>query len=59
MIDIVHGLKKKVVAEVIEDAGTLGMLTDTGINYAQGHYIGKPMLFPKPGLTADGRERLH
>lgn len=46
MIDIAHGLDKEVVAEFIEDADTLGMLIEMGIDYAQGYYIGKPTLSP-------------
>lgn len=47
MIDIAHGLDKQVVAEFIEDADTLGVLTNMGIDYAQGYYIGKPTLSPE------------
>lgn len=46
MIDIAHSLGKEVVAEFIEDAETLGMLTKMGIDHAQGYYIGKPTLNP-------------
>jgi diguanylate cyclase (GGDEF)-like protein len=47
MIDIAHGLDKEVVAEFIENADTLGILTEMGIDYAQGYYIGKPTLYPE------------
>jgi diguanylate cyclase (GGDEF)-like protein len=46
MIDIAHSLGKEVVAEFIEDAETLGMLTKMGIDHAQGYYIGRPSSNP-------------
>jgi diguanylate cyclase (GGDEF)-like protein len=42
MIEIAHSLGKEVVAEFIEDADTLELLTKMGIDHAQGYYIGRP-----------------
>ena len=58
MVDIAHGLDKEVVAEFIEDADTLEMLTGMGIDYAQGYYIGKPTLSPEVRHFQKEREKL-
>ena len=57
MIDIAHGLDKEVVAEFIEDAATLAMLIEMGIDYAQGYYIGKPTLSPAPREFTSDKEK--
>jgi diguanylate cyclase (GGDEF)-like protein len=42
MIEIAHTLGKEVVAEFIENAETLKLLIQMGIDHAQGYYIGTP-----------------
>lgn len=42
-ISLGHKLGMQVVAEGVEDAGTLNMLCEMGCDFAQGYYIGKPM----------------
>ncbi|PCJ32922.1 MAG: diguanylate phosphodiesterase [Gammaproteobacteria bacterium] len=42
LVDIAKGMGKKTIAEFVEDAATLALLTEMGIDYAQGYYIGKP-----------------
>lgn len=42
-IDMAHGLELEVVAEGVEDARTLSLLSRWGCDYVQGHHIGKPM----------------
>lgn len=42
-INLAHGLGIKVVAEGIEDAACLKLLTDIGCDAGQGYYIGRPM----------------
>jgi EAL domain-containing protein (putative c-di-GMP-specific phosphodiesterase class I) len=32
----------RTVAEGVEDANTLSLLRDYGVDYAQGHFIGRP-----------------
>ncbi|MEW6353557.1 MAG: EAL domain-containing protein [Pseudomonadota bacterium] len=44
MIEIAHTLGKKTVAEFVEDAPTLDLLKQYGVDYAQGYYLGKPQL---------------
>ncbi|WP_455379773.1 EAL domain-containing protein, partial [Acidihalobacter prosperus] len=36
----------KVIAESVEDAQTLALLRDTGVDYVQGYYIGRPQSSP-------------
>ena len=41
--EIAHSLGKLTIAESVEDAETLRALKDCGIDYVQGHYVGRPM----------------
>ena len=55
MNEIAHALHKETIAEFVENANTFTMLKDFGIDYAQGHYLGKPeartdhKAWPTPG----------
>lgn len=40
--DVAQGLGKKTIAEFVEDEVSLQLLTEFGVDYAQGYYIGKP-----------------
>lgn len=42
LTNVAHSLGKLVVAEYVEDAETLTLLTQYGVDYAQGYYIGRP-----------------
>lgn len=42
MVDVARGLGIKTIAEYVEDAETIDILLDIGVDYAQGYYIGKP-----------------
>jgi diguanylate cyclase (GGDEF)-like protein/PAS domain S-box-containing protein len=42
MNQIAHALGKTTIAEFVEDQKTLQLLTAIGVDYAQGHYLGKP-----------------
>jgi EAL domain-containing protein (putative c-di-GMP-specific phosphodiesterase class I) len=42
MVQVAHGLRKKTIAEFVEDAETLHLLRRYGVNYAQGYFIGRP-----------------
>jgi diguanylate cyclase (GGDEF)-like protein/PAS domain S-box-containing protein len=42
MNQIAHALGKQTIAEYVEDSGTLELLRNYGVDYAQGNYIGKP-----------------
>lgn len=48
--DISHVMGKKTIAEFVEDEATLSILTDMGIDYAQGYLLGKPL--PLEGLVS-------
>lgn len=43
MVDIAVAFKKKTIAEQVEDAETLALLKEYGVDYSQGYYTGKPM----------------
>ena len=42
LTDVAKGLGKITVAEFVEDAETLSLLQDFGVDFAQGYYIGRP-----------------
>ena len=42
MIAVAHSLGKKTVAEYVEDAETLSLLRQYGIDYVQGYHLGEP-----------------
>ncbi len=42
-VDLAHNLDLKIVAEGVEDAKTLELLSEMGCDYAQGYYMAKPM----------------
>lgn len=44
MIEIARTLGKKTIAEFVENAETLALLKEYGVDYAQGYYLGKPQL---------------
>lgn len=46
MIEIAHTLGKKAIAEFVENAESLEMLKDYGVDYVQGYYLGEPRLQP-------------
>jgi EAL domain-containing protein (putative c-di-GMP-specific phosphodiesterase class I) len=48
--EMAHSLNLQTIAEFVEDARTLEMLTDYGVDCGQGHFIGTPE--PIPHLTA-------
>ena len=43
IVRIAQGLGKRTIAESVEDAGTLGMLRDIGVDFAQGFHVGRPV----------------
>jgi len=42
MKDVARGLQKKCIAEFVEDGETLSMLSDIGVELAQGYYLDRP-----------------
>jgi diguanylate cyclase (GGDEF)-like protein/PAS domain S-box-containing protein len=46
--EMAHSLKLRTIAEFVEDAETLEMLTDYGVDCGQGHYVGEPEPIPAP-----------
>ncbi|NOT68859.1 MAG: EAL domain-containing protein [Methylophilaceae bacterium] len=45
MVDIARAYGKKTVAEFVENAKTMDLLRQYGVDYAQGYHIGKPAPF--------------
>ncbi len=54
MVGIAHELHKSVVAEQVEDAGTLEILRGLGVDLVQGFHLGRPS-----EQLADPRQRAH
>jgi len=44
--EMAHSLKLRTIAEFVEDAETLAMLTAYGVDCGQGHYVGEPEPIP-------------
>ncbi|MBI5937910.1 MAG: EAL domain-containing protein [Betaproteobacteria bacterium] len=42
IVDVARGMGKQTVAEFVEDAATLGMLRDFGVDMVQGYFLDKP-----------------
>ena len=42
MVEVARGLRKTTVAEFVEDAATLDMLRDLGVDLAQGYHLDRP-----------------
>ena len=55
MHQIAQKLSKKTIAEFVEDAATVRVLREIGINYGQGHFFGKPspILLPQTVFEFD------
>lgn len=43
LTDVAKGLGKRTVAEFVEDAETLALLREFGVDFAQGYHIGRPV----------------
>ncbi len=53
MNDIAHALGKQTVGEFVENEESLKFLTDIGVDYAQGYYLGRPdITYPCEAIAA-------
>jgi diguanylate cyclase (GGDEF)-like protein/PAS domain S-box-containing protein len=52
MIDVARALRKKCVAEYVEDAATLALVRQLGVELAQGYYLDQPVA-EHPAFGAD------
>ena len=43
LVEISNGMGKQTIAEQVEDAQTLELLREYGVDYAQGYHLGRPM----------------
>ncbi|MCB0859208.1 MAG: EAL domain-containing protein [Solirubrobacterales bacterium] len=51
LVEISRGMGKQTVAEQVEDARTLGMLREFGVDFVQGHFLGRPRPLERADLT--------
>ncbi len=42
IVDVAHGMRKVTIAEFVEDAETLTMLRDFGVDLVQGYHLDMP-----------------
>jgi len=54
--DIAHEMKKKTVAEFVEDESVLVVLKELGVDYGQGYHLGKPEVISDFMPGADNSE---
>jgi diguanylate cyclase (GGDEF)-like protein len=54
MVDLARGLGKQTIAEFVEDGPTLALITELGVDFAQGFFIGHPA----PLASTPSRSRL-
>lgn len=52
LVEITRGMGKQTIAEQVEDALTLELLRDFGVDFVQGHYLGRPRPLENCNLTA-------
>ena len=50
IVEMARGLEKTTIAECVEDQATLELVRELGVDYAQGHHLGKP----EPNDHVDG-----
>ncbi len=53
MNQVAHALGKTTIAEFVENHETMLLLKEYGIDFAQGHYLGRPRSKPMQGLNTD------
>jgi len=57
MVDIARGLGMKTIAEFVEDAETVTLLRELGVDYSQGYHHGRPVPVGAPNGTSLHTER--
>jgi len=50
IVTAAHGLGKRTIAEYVGDRQTVALLRELGVDFAQGHFIGRPLPMPAPGV---------
>lgn len=51
LVEVSRGMGKQTVAEQVEDARTLDLLREYGVDFVQGHYLGRPRPLERSDLT--------
>ena len=54
LVDIARGLGRRTIAEFVEDAETLALLAEYGIDFAQGYHVGRPQPLSETALGSAG-----
>jgi len=52
LVEISNGMGKLTIAEQVEDAGTLELLREYGVDFAQGYHLGRPLPVEEVDLNA-------
>lgn len=52
LVEISKGMGKRTVAEQVEDARTLEVLREFGVDFVQGHYLGRPRPLDRSELAS-------
>jgi diguanylate cyclase (GGDEF)-like protein len=55
IVDVAHTLEKRTVAEYVQDGRTVELLRGSGVDFVQGHYIGRPSQELAPPTPAPAR----
>jgi len=53
MNQVAHALGKTTIAEFVENQESLVLLKEYGVDFAQGHYLGRPGSKPQKDLTIE------
>ncbi len=51
IVEIAHGMNLRTIAEYVEDAPTLELLREFGVDYCQGFEVGQPAAAEPPDLV--------
>jgi PAS domain S-box-containing protein len=59
IVNLAHGFGQRTIAEGVEDPGTLSLLTEYGVDFAQGFHLGRPepLVVPRSRLPAEAGAR--
>jgi diguanylate cyclase (GGDEF)-like protein len=52
IVEVAHSMGQMTIAEFVEDAETMSILRELGVDFAQGYYIGRPQPSSQPAKAA-------
>ena len=53
IVEVAHSMGQMTIAEFVEDAETMSILRELGVDFAQGYYIGRPQPSSQPAKAAE------